>query len=114
MPDETPQPIFDYPVISDGSEGSKGQGGSTETVWRFESWDPPYGDPIGGVRITETGSDGFVAHFTFTDSSRPITVQGDIPETDGRKGAGSGRARAKDDGREEEIDIEFRNPKKWG
>ena len=114
MPDQTEQPIFDYAVLSDGGEASKEQGGSTETVWRFVSWDPPFGNAIGEVRITAPSDRRFVAHFTFTNGSRPVTVQGDIPETDGRRWVGRGRARAKDDGREEDIDIEFRNPKKWG
>ena len=113
MPDGSEQPIFDFAVLSVEREGYEGPSDWTETVYRFTSWDPPYGDPIGQVRITEPGGKRFVARFTF-QGSRPVTVTGEVPETDGTRWVGRGRAQAKDDGREKDIEVESRNPKKWG
>lgn len=110
MPDE---PIFDFPVLSDEARSADPKPGVIETVWRFED-DWERGEELGEVHITEPGGKQFKAQFTFTNSSRPVTVTGDIPETDGRPWVGRGRGKAKSDAREKEIDIEGRNPKKWG
>lgn len=113
MPEGSRQPIFDFPVLSDGRQDTKNPNEWEETVWRFEG-DWERGEEIGKVLISELGGKMFKAHFTFTDRDyHPVTVTGAIPETDGRPWVGKGKARAISDGRERDIDVECRNPKKW-
>ncbi|HET7236743.1 MAG TPA: hypothetical protein VFK59_09970 [Actinomycetota bacterium] len=114
MPDER-EPIFGYPVLSDGQMDAKNPNRWTETVWEWtDSWEPA-GDPIGSVTIVDHGAtEGFTATFDF--KGPPFTiVTGKVPTKDGRRWNGKGRATARKQGREDkEIDIEFVNPKKWG
>jgi hypothetical protein len=120
MADASAVPILDFSVLSDNTRPADPRPGFIETVWRFEgeadgTWQP--GEELGEVHIHETGKKRFVAHFTFdkvTDRYRPVTVKGDVPSTDGRSWVGKGRARAASDGREKDVVVESRNPKKWG
>lgn len=120
MADANAVPILDFSVLSDNPRPADPKPGVIETVWRFEGevdgkWQP--GEELGKVRIHEPGNKRFEAHFTFNkgpDKYRPVTVTGEVPYTDQRPWEGKGRARAKSDGREKDVDIEGRNPKKWG
>jgi hypothetical protein len=120
MADENPVPILDFPVISDEGRPADPKPGVIEKVWRFGGevdgqWQR--GERLGEVRIEEPGDRQFVAHFTFDEGTvkyRPVTVTGAVPQEDGRPWVGTGRAKAQSDGREQDVDIEGRNPKKWG
>lgn len=118
-------PIFDFPVLSDDREYVRGNldapvAGerivSNERVWRFIDW----GDRtelLGNVTIEEvpTGRPNrvkFEATFDLT-GHETIVVKGYIPWDDGpwvgrERGGGTGG------GRTQPVDLEGRNPKKWG
>jgi hypothetical protein len=120
MADTKAVPILDFAVLSDDPRPADPRPGVIETVWRFQGevdgrWQP--GEELGEVHIHEPRNKQFVAEFTFDkgpDRYRPVHVKGDVPYTGGRAWEGKGRAKAKSDGREEPVDIESRNPKKWG
>jgi hypothetical protein len=110
-------PIFDYHVISEGGPTEpKPSNRWQEDVWKEE---PPgskeHGDEIiGTVEIHAKGPAGdptFDADFTFTKPPCSIEVNGKVPGRD--RWQGTGKANAKGEGREKQIDIEFWNPKRW-
>jgi hypothetical protein len=122
-----PVPILDYPVLSRdrryakrGASLATAKRGqkvtSTEHVYRWKDWNTT-GRYLGTVTIDETpqvgtGKTKFTAVFTLTGGIR-VAVDGFVPGD--RKWAGKGRAKARMAGRPpKDIDIEGKNPKKWG
>ena len=112
-------PVFDYHVISDGvppnqppKQGDKWK----ETVWKEApppgSWN--HGEELGEIEIHALGPPGtpnFHAEFPVDDDDR-IKIDGKVPGGDGWSGKGKATATGK--GRQPvDIDIEFRNPKRW-
>ena len=109
-------PIFDYHVISDGGPKEPKPGDQWSEVV-YEELPPPgswkIGKQVGTVEVHAKGpadAPRFDAFFTFTDPPCYIEVDGKVPGN----WVGKGKAHAKGEGREDDnIDIEFRNPKRW-
>lgn len=116
-------PIFDDHVISDGGPKEPKPGDTwDEPVWKEEPPDGNWGHgdrTIGTVKIRAKGPAGnpeFDADFTFTDPPCRIKVDGKVPGRDTWQGKGKAKAKGQVgpcEGREAEIEIEFRNPKRW-
>ena len=117
-------PIFDYPVLSDErvsagrslAEAGPGQRVfSDETVWELiGDWER--GKKLGSVTIqeiptTRPGRTEFCATFDFDDRS-PIVVTGFVPGDGSWVGRGNGAAHGAN--RHGAVDVEGRNPKRWG
>ena len=117
-------PIFDFPVLSDErvyagrplAEAGPGQRVvSDEKVWEFVG-DWERGDELGSVSIEEVpttrpGRIRFTATFDFGDND-PIVVTGFVPGNG--SWAGRGRGAANGGGKQGAVDLEGRNPKRWG
>ena len=113
-------PIYVDPLVSEGDPPNRPPklGDQwTETVW-FE--DPPPGSwshsgpSIGTVEIealAPPGSPNFHAHFHF-DAYPDVDVDGKVPGGD--RWRGKGKAKAKGPKPDKDVNIEFRNPKRWG
>jgi len=120
-------PIFDFPVLSDDrvyagrtlDEAGPGEAVlSDETAWKLvgtdEHWEP--GTYLGSVTIqeiptTRPGRTEFRATFDFDDYD-PIVVTGFVPGNGSWIGRGRGAAHG--GGRHGPVDVEGRNPKRWG
>lgn len=111
-------PIFDFKVISDGSDRGHVPGDPwVETVWKE---DPPdswgHGEELGKVTIHALGPQGspaFWAEFDFGKKYPDVWVRGTVPN--GQEWRGTAKAKAKGAGRErDDVDVEFVNPKRWG
>ena len=123
--EEGQRPIFDYPVLSDERENAgrsladAGPGQRVfgdEKVWRFEG-DWERGEKLGSVTIeeiptTQGGRVLFRATFRFDKGGGPIVVTGFVPG-DG-SWVGKTRGAAHGQNHQAEIDVEGRNPKRWG
>ncbi len=125
MADANAVPILDFSVLSDDPRPADPKPGVIETVWKFEGevggeWQR--GEELGEVRIQESANKRFTADFTFDNDPVTVTVTGPVPHTGGRPWKGKAKAKAKShgrekdksDGREKDVPIESRNPKKWG
>jgi hypothetical protein len=119
---EDHEPIIDFRVISEGTAPhTPPEVGDvwTEEVGVARGW--VKGTPIGTVTITASGQANkpeFQADFTF-DTYDPVTVTGLAPGGKRWRGRGNANARkSRAEGAEaapeEEIAIDFVNPKKWG
>ncbi len=122
-------PIFDYHVISEGGPKNRKPGEKPkppdkweEPVWKEEPPDGKWGhgpNEIGKVEIHAKGSEedpDFDADFTFTDPPCRIKVDGKVPGGKNWQGKAKAKAKGQDGackGREAEIEIEFKNPKRW-
>jgi hypothetical protein len=118
-------PIFDYHVISEGGPPNRKPGDKPKEndVWDEPVYkeEPPDGNmnhgdlTVGTVKIHAKRPEKnpeFDADFTFIDPPARIKVDGKVPGGD--KWEGKGKAHAKGEGREDHnIEIEFRNPKRW-
>jgi hypothetical protein len=120
-------PIFDFPVLSDDrvyagrtlDEAGPGEAVlSDETVWELvgtdEHWEP--GTYLGKVTIqeiptTRPGRTEYCATFDFDDHD-PIVVTGFVPGNGSWIGRGRGAAHGGN--RHGAVDVEGRNPKRWG
>jgi hypothetical protein len=108
-------PIFDYPVLSDdGREAPRPGAEWTERVWVFvDNWEK--GNELGQVTIKYlkggNGPPQFEATFSLS-GFETIVVSGSVPG--GKRWVGVGSAKAVGGGRpDKDVDIEFRNPKRW-
>jgi len=117
-------PIFDFAVLSDErvdagrSLAEAGPGEPVfgdEAVWTFVG-DWERGEELGSVTIqeiptTRPGRTEFCATFDFDDHD-PIVVTGFVPGNGSWVGRGRGAAHGGN--RHGAIDVEGRNPKRWG
>jgi hypothetical protein len=109
-------PIFDFPVVSNDDAPKDPKPGDK---WKEQVWkeDPPpgswnRGEPLGEIEVQALGppeSPNFHAEFPAGDDD-PIKIDGKVPGP----WQGKGTAKAKGKGREKNIPIEFKNPKRWG
>jgi hypothetical protein len=102
---------YDFPAISDKEQRPQSEEATRETLFEdHPDWkDGARGPQIGTVRLTSTTSE-----FTFGDGDK-VTYEGSVPASGkGRvrfkRNSGSGKFRGRDD----EIDVESVNPKRWG
>jgi hypothetical protein len=122
---EGSRPIFGFPLLSDErenvgrslAEAAPGQRVfGDERVWKFlDGWEP--GEELGSVTIEEIptphpGRVLFRAVFRFDQGGGPIVVTGFVPGEG--TWVGSTRADAHGQNQHREIDVEGRNPKRWG
>jgi hypothetical protein len=117
-------PIFDFPVLSDErvdagrSLAEAGPGEpvfSDETAWRFVG-DWERGEELGSVSIeeiptTRPGRTQFRAMFDFHEYP-PVVVMGYVPGDGTWMGVGRGAAQGGN--RNGTVEVEGRNPKRWG
>lgn len=108
MPLEQAEPIFDYKVVSDGTQTRPRW---TETVWVFVT-KKKHGPELGTVEIVEDPQTGdFRATFDLSGFD-PIEVVGPVP---GGNWTGMEDGTAKRTGRpDKRIKVECWNPKGWG
>ena len=125
MEEQAQVPIFDFPVLSDerqnvGRNLAEAEPGQRvfgdERVWRLEG-DWERGEELGSVtieeiRTTRAGRVLFRAVFDLDDQIGPILVTGFLPS--GGKWDGATRGAAHGRGRQGNINVEGRNPKRWG
>jgi hypothetical protein len=118
-------PIFDYDVISEGGPKNREPGEKPKPGDRWEesvfNENPPvgswrHGDTIvGTVEIHAKGPEEdprFDAAFTFT--APPCSIRVDDEKVPGGKDwKGKRTVKARGEGREADVEIEFRNPKRW-
>jgi hypothetical protein len=102
---------YDFPAISYKEQHPASEEATPETLFEdHPDWkDGARGPRIGTVRLTSSTS-----VFTFDDGDK-VTYEGSVPAS------GKGRVRFKRDsgtgkfrGRDDEIDVESANPKRWG
>lgn len=117
---------YDFPAISDGEKGPASAGKTAvEDVFEYrEGWkDGARGGQIGTLSLTysqEEPPERLTAKFDFTNKQKEtVTYEGKVPANGSGKGKGrvkfqkdSGTGKFKD--RNNEIDVEFHNPKRWG
>jgi hypothetical protein len=115
---EKREPVFDFPVISEGGPTKP----KKDEVWTEKVWeeDPPVGSwkhtgqSIGEVKMKALGEESapdFEARFRCKDYD-DVDVEGKVPG--GKDWQGKGKAKAKGPKPDKQVDIEFRNPKRWG
>jgi hypothetical protein len=115
---EKREPVFDFPVISEGGPKKPKKDESwTEKVWEEDepagSWKHT-GPSIGEVDMKALGDESapdFEAKFRCPDYD-DVDVKGKVPG--GGEWTGKGNGRASGPKPERSVPIEFRNPKRWG
>jgi hypothetical protein len=123
--DEQELPIFDYRVISEGGPKNRkpGEKPKPNDKWDEPVWkeDPPEGSwkhgekSDGTVTIHAKGTEEdprFDAAFKFTEPRCNIRVE-DENVPGGKEWIGKRTVKFRGEGREADIEIEFRNPKRW-